>query len=234
MAFRSKHKGYFLCADILGFRQMGVEHQSALQLNHRLDHWVGAVSELSKRYAFTRVQHFSDTIFVSTDSSCHDFGCLLEFSRSLLEKGIEHSFPIRGGIAHGTVVWDDTITFGEAVIEAHRVEQESDWIGIACSKTCCHTQSLASWDLLVTYPVPRKHGQVELTSVVAWPVPAVSKLIKNTTSGVPVDSPTRWHYHHTKTVNTLLFGKYLEHGQRQRHDPRRFNYETPLHFVEAL
>lgn len=230
---RTEFKGYFLCADILGFRQI-VENQQALELSDRLAKWIDAVLELSEKYAFCRIQHFSDTIFVSTDSSEEELGLLLEFSRSLLERGIEHSFPIRGGIAHGTVVWDDAITFGQAVIEAHKVEKESDWIGIACSSTCCHTESLASWDLLVKYPVPRRNGPVETSSVVAWSVPSVSKLIQSTTSGLPKHSATQSHDHHTKAANTLLFGKYLKHGCRKGYDPRRFSFCSPLHFLDTL
>ena len=225
MEFRKKHKGYFLCADILGFRQI-VENELHIRLNNRLEKWVEAVLGLSEEYALTCVKHFSDTIFVKTESSCNGLSRMLEFSRSLLEKGIEHSFPIRGGIAHGPVVWDKKKTFGQAVIDAHQIEQESDWIGIACSRDCCHTEPLTSWDRLVTYPVPKKDGQVKELSVVAWCVPPVSKLICSTTSG------KNKSYDHTKVVNTWLFGKYLKHGKQNKYDPRLFQYESILHFLD--
>ena len=233
MASRDGRTAYILCADILGFSDI-VRHQPADKLNERLRKWINAVDDLTKKYAFTRVQHFSDTLFVSVDSDLNSFGCLLEFSRSLLSVGIEHSFPIRGGIAHGIVVWDDTITFGPAVIAAHQLEQESDWIGITCANGCPHAEALYSWDLLVVYAVPRRTGIVSLSSVVAWSVPSAPILDEHTLLGVPTEDPVRWESQHTKVLNTIVFGKYLRNGREQNDDPKIFSYISPSRFLDQL
>lgn len=186
------------------------------------------------KYAFTRVQYFSDTLIVGIDSDLDSFGCLLEFSCSLLSAGIEHSFPVRGGIAHGTAVWGDTITFGPAVIAAHQIEQESDWIGITCAKECPHVEAFYSWDLLVVYAVPRRTGIVSLSSVVAWPVPTGPILDKHTLLGVPTGDPIRWESQHTKVLNTMIFGKYLRYGRKRNHAPHEFSYVSPSRFLDHL
>ena len=180
-----------------------------------------------------RTQFFSDTLIVSVDDACNDLGLLLEFSRKLLELGIENRFPIRGGIAHGPIVWDDTITFGRAVVEAHRIEQESDWIGISCTSKCPRVDSLFSWDLVVTYPVPKKIGPVQLVPAVAWTIPSANKLNDNTLLGLKVGECIRWDSQQTKVVNTLLFAKYLQHVNQQN-APQTFNYGSPAHFLGML
>ena len=233
MASRDQRTGYILCADILGFSDI-VRNQHAHDLRDRLDDWIDAVYALTKEYAFTRVRHFSDTLIVGVDDDSNSFGCLLEFSRRLLSVGIKHSFPTRGGIAHGTVVWDDTITFGPAVIRAHQAEQESDWIGIKCAKGCPYVEDLYCWDLLVVYPVPQRTGIVCLSSAVAWPVPPAPTLDKHTLLGIPTKDPIRWESQTTKVLNTIIFGKYLTYGKNRSHDPRIFPYVSPSKFVDEL
>ena len=138
---------------------------------------------------------------------------LFAFARLLLEKGIGHACPVRGAISHGEVAWG-RLTYGKAVLDAHRLEVSQDWIGF----------SLCPWiatDRLDVELGPsgrlsgaqEGRGNIQLAPVLVWNVPALQQLANRTTSeGLYQEGellPWKWQQ---KLIQTVLFAKYIEHG----------------------
>ncbi len=172
---------YFLIADVLGFSSI-VTNLKNDELNARIHAWIGLAEETKSKTGVNDMQLISDTLFVREDDSNDGLGRLLRFAQLLLEGGIERSFPIRGAITHGCVTWGK-LTYGKPVIDAHRLEEALDWIGIACSPNLPHIESFWSWDLVCVYPVPKKNGYIQLLPVVVWSIPEPDTLV--TKSGGP-------------------------------------------------
>ena len=111
---------YSLAADLLGFSSI-VSNLSGRALNKRIGDWVNLVQRIRPVAPTVEIQLISDTLFVREEGSAEALRRLLSFSRTLLEDGISHALPVRGAIAFGAVEWG-RLTYGKAVIEAHRLE----------------------------------------------------------------------------------------------------------------
>ena len=112
--------------------------------SQRVGDWVDLVRTTKLQLGITDTQLISDTLFVKEEDSEDGLERLLRFAQVLLKKGIQMSFPIRGGIVHGNVAWGE-LTYGEAVIQAHKIERSLDWIGIACSPRIPRIDKFWSW-----------------------------------------------------------------------------------------
>ena len=224
---------YLLVADVLGFSNI-VSNLQHGELNERISTWIDLAKDIKSKSGVEKIQLISDTLFVQEEGSREGLERLLRFSRSLLERGIEHSFPIRGAITHGEVTWSD-LTYGKPVIEAHHIERSLDWIGIACSPRLPGAEALWSWELLCVYPAPKKAGIVQLVPVVVWSVPEPDELQKKFIGGglKKAGDEIPWK-HWAKVERTTLFATYVHHAHQLNWAPGKFTYKTPAHFIGAL
>ena len=173
--------GYFLMADMLGFSQI-VRNTAETDLDKRMGEWVSLIEVTASKYGLTQFQLISDTVFASAPSTDEDLLKLVGFSRDLLQDGVKQFFPIRGAIAHGQFAWGK-LTYGSAVIEAHKLEQAQSWLGVACIDMPI-PQRAWSLDCLVCYPPPFKQSRtIRCHAVVAWNVPLADELFNLLTWG---------------------------------------------------
>jgi hypothetical protein len=224
--------GYFLIADVLGFGRI-VHNSPDAVLDDRIQVWVNLVESTATTFGIDKLQLVSDTLFVSVPSTTDDLAKLLDFSRQLLTDGIEHSFPVRGAIVHGTFAWGK-LTYGRAVISAHELEQSQNWIGIACASQLPGTDSLWSIDRLLCYPPPFKRAEIRLHPVVSWPVPAAERLMTLLMGGglTKKGDLITWDLGE-KVNNTILFRLYLDILRTKGGTPMKFHGLLPVHPIDS-
>lgn len=200
-----RENGYFLVADMLGFSSV-VNRKPEIFVDQRMNDWVELVEELSVSHAIAS-QLFSDTVFAKAEQTPDGFRRLLTYSRALLEKCLDRSILVRGGIAQGEFHWGKSI-YGAAVISAYKLEQNQDWVGIGCPSAVERVDQEATAKNLVYYPLPRKQGAMELSAAVYWNVPPGDRLkavfVSNLKDG---DQLTREVC--VKMNNTLQFRSYI-------------------------
>lgn len=141
---------------------------------------------------------------------------------------------MRGAIVHGEVAWGQ-LTYGKAVIQAYKIEQSLDWIGIACSPKLPRVDEMWDWDTVVVYPVPKRQGQVQVVSVVSWQVPSAKELTSLIgRKGLMKDGDIlNWEIL-TKVERTLQFGIYLRAGKASGSNPRLFQSISSMQFLGAF
>ena len=217
---------YFLAADLLGFSSI-VSNLSGPALDKRIGDWVNLVQRLGPVAPGVEIQLVSDTLFVREEGSDEGLQRLLSFSRTLLEDGISHALPVRGAITFGPVEWGE-LTYGKAVIEAHRLETAQDWIGVACVPKLPYLKRLWDWGRVVVYPVPMKSGAIRIHPAVAWTVPATDELCRQTlVDGLFVAGdliPWEWQ---RKISHTAAFGRYLRHAEFKGATPESYGHGSP-------
>ena len=224
---------YLLVADVLGFSSI-VSNLEQVDLGDRIDTWTNLVKQVKTDAGIDEVQLLSDTLFVREEDSPIGLQRLLRFAQSMLERGLEHSFPIRGAISRGDVLWGKLIS-GKPVIEAHQVERSLDWIGVACAPNMSGVESLWSWELVCCYPAPKKAGTIQLVPVVVWNVPDHCDLMKKLTGGGLYNAGDKIPFeHHSKVEHTMLFAKYLDHARGRKWEPKVFTPKSPTHFISEL
>jgi hypothetical protein len=155
----------------------------------------------------------SDTLFVKGGSDSEDLKTLIEFSKCILEKGIELDFPVRGGIAYGNAVLDKEkdLAYGDGLVKAYDLADRSDWIGTCCEHDLPQVQCLWDFDLIFVYPVPMKDEIVTFVPAVSWNVPDYIELRRKTEKFFPASgsqSFTDWKYSN-RIQNTIIFSLYL-------------------------
>jgi hypothetical protein len=223
--------GYFFIADILGFSRI-VQNSTDEVLTARLKAWIDLVEEATSATGVARFQLLSDTLFAASESTEAGLRSIVRLARYLLENGIARSFPIRGAISHGTFQWG-TLTFGKAVVTCHMLEQEQQWIGVACAHTLPHVDALWSRSGLVCYPAPLKSGPVVLHPVVAWTIPESLCLAAAVTSQGLVRTGEiltwDWSYRIGLTTQFRLYLKLLELADGSA---ERFHGLLPLEAIE--
>lgn len=198
--------GYFLAADILGFRN--IVRNSGDDLSARISTWTALVTETADRFGIQKRQLISDTLFAACDSDDGAFLLLLQFAKSLLEQGIRASLPVRGAISHGDFHWGE-LTYGNAVLKCHEWEQKQEWVGIACVPGTPVPPDAFSTDLVTVYPPPCKRGPIVLTCVLVWDIPDLSELSRLLCGGgLAGQKEVMYHEWLTKVQNTILFKHY--------------------------
>ena len=213
---------YLLVADVLGFSNI-VSNLSEDEMDERINAWISMVTEIKSETGLTSLQLVSDTVFAKEDDSEDGLKRLLRFSRLLLERGIENSFPVRGGIAYGHVTWGRLI-YGRAVIDAYRLERSLDWIGIGCERL---PNLPWSWDLICCYPVPRKAGPIGYSAAVVWTT-SNSSLREGWGSSELFDARkgVTWE-NQSKIMNTILFLRYVREAKHSGFPPNSFITGVP-------
>ena len=219
-------KSFLLVADVLGFSNI-VSNLSHDNLSERMGTWVSLVEETRDETGIKRMQLVSDTLFAQEVDSKDGLERLFRFSKLLLERGMENSFPIRGAITHGEVSWDEDLIYGEAVVEAHRLERSLDWIGISCGDL---PDVPWSWDLACCYLVPQKGNEKAKFSVaIPWTTheKKTSEFRGKWASGGLLKNreDITWAIY-SKLFNTLLFEKYVRQCMEENLEPNDFNTEV--------
>jgi hypothetical protein len=225
--------GYFFAADVLGFSAM-IVHTEPTSIDERIRQWVSIVESARSGCAVEQCQLFSDTVFSSAPSSEDGLKRLVTFARQLLTRGLEQSFLVRGGIAHGPFTWGDLI-YGRAVIEAHELESRQNWIGVACQSGLPHVKMLWDVDQIVCYLPPMKRGLVQGQPVVSWKIPDSRRLTElvmlSNTVGDGDFLP--WEIVE-KMNNTLLFRSYLLILAHEQLDPSLFHGPLPSQLLDEV
>lgn len=224
---------YFMVVDILGFSDI-ITNLCHREQNRRIRDWLELVNSIKSEVGVQTTQVISDTLFVKEEDSSEGLARLLHFAKLLLERGLEQNFPLRGSIVHGDVAWGN-LTYGDAVIEAHRTERALDWIGVACGPDLPGIEEMWDWDRVVVYPVPKKSGIARLCPAVAWNVPETDELIQGATGqGLAAEGdPIPWETI-SKLERTIQFGIYLSLGKLGDWVPQQYREFFPMHTIEAF
>lgn len=222
--------GYFLTADLLGFRNI-VKNSSDDELSARVTKWISLVEASATDPSVRQIQLISDTVFAACESSAEGLSAIVSFARSLLQNGASASLPVRGAITHGSFEWGK-LTYGKAVIKSHQLESNQDWIGIACDNAMPHLESMWHHDRLICYPPPLKTGSVMLSPVVAWDVPAFEELTAALTSNGLTSKGEHLSWPWAQKVrNTVEFGVYLKMVRESKIDPGKFVGLLPIQLI---
>ncbi len=123
-----------------------------------------------------RTVTFSDTIILFTKgSSDTELRSLIILVTELLHKAMCSCVPVRVGLAVGRFMFnlDQSMYAGPALIDAYRVGESAQWLGISLAKSVQErARSLelktGRSDIIVEWPVPVKGG-IEQHFVVNWP-----------------------------------------------------------------
>ena len=224
---------YFMVADILGFSKM-MENLDGPRQAQRITEWKDLVQQTGLEAGVKEIQLISDTLFVREADSTDGLARLLKFGQLSLERGIDKSIPLRGAIVHGSAAWGE-LPYGDAVIQAHQIEQSLDWIGIACAPKLPRVESKWDWDLVIVYPVPRKAGSTQLVPAVSWNVPKTTELVlKVSANGLMAEAdPYKWEVI-SKVERTIQFGIYRRIGKSKGSDPQHYSAWFPMHAIEDL
>ena len=224
---------YFMVVDILGFTEI-ITNLNHREQSQRIQDWLELVNSVKSEVGVQSTQVISDTLFVKEEDSSEGLARLLHFATLLLERCLEKNFPLRGSIVHGDVSWGN-LTYGEAVIKAHRTERALDWIGVACEPNLPRIDEMWDWNRVVVYPVPKKSGIARLCPAVAWKVPETDDLIREATGqGLTAeDDPIPWETI-SKLERTIQFRMYLRLGKLVGWAPQQYKGFFPMHIIEAF
>ena len=224
---------YFMVVDILGFTEI-IKNLGHDEQNQRIQDWLELVKSIKTEVGVQITQVISDTLFVKEEDSVEGLARLLHFAKLLLERGLEKNFPLRGSIVHGDVAWGN-LTYGEAVIEGHRIERALDWIGIACGPDLPGIDQMWDWDRVVVYPVPKKSGIVRLYPAVAWKVPETDELLRGSIGqGLIAEGDSIPWETISKLERTIQFRIYLRLGKLSGWDPQHYKGFFPMHIIDAV
>jgi len=226
-------KGYFLVADLLGFKKL-VENLSHSELVPRVGNWVSMVNQEAISCSVPRHQLISDTLFAGADDTIQGLRTLITFGRSLLEKGVAQSLPLRGAITFGSYEWG-ALTYGEAVVTAQSLEQLQDWIGIACSNELPRVDEVWGSDSVICYPAPLKRGAIQLRPVVAWEVPHFADLARMLSGSnlTKQGEVLTWEWA-DKLSRTIEFGLYRRWLKKEKQTGNVFYGLLPIQVIETL
>lgn len=165
-----------MLSDLVAVRdQVGSYDIAFLQSNERV-----LVSEAIRRVTF------SDTIVLYTKgASDTELRCMIVLVTEILHKAMCRCVPVRAGLAFGRFFFniDQSMYAGPALIEAYRVGESAQWLGIALAKSVQEkAKSLGMKsgrsNIIVEWPMPVKTGG-EQRFVVNWPAVVAHDLTLN-------------------------------------------------------
>ena len=106
---------------------------------------------------------YADACLAHAPDTESGLNAMIEFAQTLLNKGVRQKILVRGAIGIGRVHDDPRIGLAGGFQDIHKLEQELNWIGIACTSQFPVPKTFWDWDKLVCYPVPGKEGLVRLS-----------------------------------------------------------------------
>jgi len=211
-----------------------ISNTKAERLGQRIHEWVSIVDAARNACHLPRCQLFSDTVFAPAPSSQEGLQSLVSFARTLLTSGIEQSFLVRGGIAHGSFTWGE-LTYGPAVVEAHGLESRQKWIGVAAQSSLPHVANLWNLGHLVCYTPPMKDGHVQIHPVVTWDIPEPMRLTKLVAlSNTMANGESVAWDNAEKISNTIAFRMYLAVLASENLDPSKFYGAMPCDLLDVV
>ena len=201
---------YVLWADILGFSAT-IERQAPSDRHQLIDDWAALVREAKNEssIAGASVVH-TDACLAYAENSEGGLKSLVVFAKFLLSWGTRIRLPVRGAIACGRIHGSEPHYIDDVVQQARAFEEETSWIGIACTEQTVVPETLWGWHSLVCYWVPCKKAPARALPVVAWDVPAPTDLLRCVTerSGKG-EVKVNWRMIN-KIQPTAQFGRYLQ------------------------
>ena len=164
--------------DVLGFRDLCAAAATPGEVQHLL-FMLKTLRKAADSTGITAIQ-YSDSILLytaGTDSS--DFNNLVQEVAYLIAGTLRRGIRIRGGITRGPFAHDaDRRAFaGPALVRAHELEQQQEWIGAIVDPHLARRPELEDAiierlqdGLLMAYPAPLKVGGVGDLLCVGWPL----------------------------------------------------------------
>ena len=151
--------------DLLGFRNINLKLRQRGQ-TERVSQLKQLVERGKGQFNIDNCKLLSDTVFAGVEPSAERLKNLLDFSKYLLEKGLENALPVRGAIAFGDATWG-SVVHGKAIINAYEHAEKQNWIGASCTKWKGPALGMLNelWDLnpdfntVFVYPIPMKDGR---------------------------------------------------------------------------
>lgn len=221
-------KGYFLVVDILGFGQM-IKNLSERDLNTKIDTWITIVKETCKSLNIQNYQLISDTLFIGVGDKESDLTQIVDTSKELLNRCVSKSIPIRGAISFGEYIWSEELVYGKAVISAHELELNQDWVGISCIEGIAIPKDCEN---LICYALPLKKGANRMGAAVTWNVPSYEDLVCYLSSGGLANSDevlnADWF---TRIEKTILFSMYMKLSKKYGFPQDKMGGVSPIHLI---
>lgn len=228
-------KGYFFCGDLLGFANI-TKNLNSDELTHKMDQWVSIVKTCARNSGIKKYQLISDTIFAATNDDIAELSKLVNFAEGLLNTCILQSLLIRGAIVHGDFVFNDAFVYGNAVIRAHILEQQQQWIGVMIDDSSDSLTLQNYIDMhLICYPVPMHSADVRLYPAIHWKIPQYEDLSTYSTTGglTYIGETLNWRWG-TKIQNTILFNLYAKFIQDNKIPPNIFKGGFNIHWLDVM
>jgi hypothetical protein len=171
---------------------------------------------------------FSDTIVLFSKSDAeNDSMAMTIVATELFTRALYYCVPLRGGIAHGRFAFnlDQNLFSGPALLDAYRLGESSQWLGISVDEKVAGEVSRLSIGtstrgkaMIVNWEVPCKDKTVEKRRVINW-----LESHRNAYTGpCPVNAETFYK------PFSELFGPFDQLG-----DSVRLKYESTAAFLNA-
>lgn len=120
---------YCAFVDILGFTGVIADLKHGI-INHRQLRDILArvhrpsIPPFKERSGDLRTQSISDAVCISATATKEGLASILRDLENLSFSLLEHGYLIRGGLVRGPLYHDATMAFGEALVEAYRMESQ--------------------------------------------------------------------------------------------------------------
>lgn len=224
-------KGYFLIVDLLGFSNI-ISNLSDDDLLIRINEWVDLTTNVCNTYQVEKLSLLSDTLFVGLDDTEEGLSKAISISRGLLNDGMQRSLPVRGAISFGEYHWGNLI-YGKAVINAHKLEENQNWIGISCTQNLPRIDSFWGEEKLICYPTPLKSGTISVHPVVDWTIPEIEDIMRLITANGLTNAGEllSWMWL-DKVEKTVSFSIYKSILKQTGHTYSKFSGFSPLQTIQ--
>ena len=219
---------YVLWADMLGVRDE-IKKLSGCDLKKLVVDWDNLVQTAKCKSGILKaeVQSF-DACLAQAKYTDDGLKNMITFAQTLLEEGIHKKILVRGAIGVGYLHNNRVIAVAEGLHPVQQLEQEFNWIGIACTLEFTVPDELWGWDTLVSYPVPSKKDLVRLRPAVAWDVPCAQALAPLIGGRHQKESFNYNWIMINKAQPAVQFAKYIEAARKGK---RRPNKPPPPEYV---
>lgn len=227
-------KGYFFCGDLLGFANI-IKNLKPDELDNKIRLWVSLVDDLAERNDIKKIQLISDTVFAAVDDDKKELEKLVKFARELLNQCTPQSLLVRGAIVRGDFTFEGSFVYGNAVIRAHYLEQQQDWIGVMIdSDDHINEQDHITMDL-IHYAVPMASMEIRTYPALNWNIPQYELLSKYSTGGglTYVGEILGWKWG-AKMQNTVLFNLYTKFIRDNAAPPHLFRGNHNIHWLDVM
>lgn len=225
--------GYFFCGDLLGFSKI-VTNLSSIELDNKMQEWVSLVKDIAIKNGIVKIQLISDTIFAAVHDDKNELIKLVNFARDILNECTPKSLLVRGAIVRGDFTFSDSFVYGNAVICAHRLEQQQDWIGVMLDCADISDSEHVEMDL-IHYAVPMASAVIKTYPALRWNIPQYDLLAKYSTGGglTNIGEALDWRWG-GKIQNTVIFNLYIKFIRQNGHSPHLFRGNHNIHWIDSM